>query len=665
MAPCMFIVTPTWWLFPLLPLATVLGPTLPASGLRLRVAPDGVPDQSSAVVCLDDGQGGDASLLCFVALRRRGVLLGLYSFPGVTTLGLQITAQSATASRQLVADRKLVPSWAWVHREDGHHHRSTLPGGAVYQFALHGVAARQLGSVAVNVRLGRLHFLVKGAPTISNCPGDALWLGTRRCFAAQQAHRALYAGLTVAALDASFAVAGAMAARRVWVDVQTAGTLTPAEKESIHVLHAQLDRPEGSDAFLLAFRPNPSQWASAHALHPHMSDMGSFIGPSEFHTRGIVLPIAVGVVDNGGNPLKPSRVPTVSLAWVLAALLGNRGVELLEVRTSMDGWPEALESLLTGGDRLQKVACICMPGAPGTLLTRAAAARGIALVPQEPPTLATLGAPCFRTGAIHQQSHPAFAVSSLLALDKSSAYGIQMQASVAVAPLDEFGHLVIPANVRIWIEVGCNNWEMLHDDLSRFSDVYLITFEPLVDKFVYVRTLAQGHGRHVVLPFAIAPVSVGHFAALRSQNYTNFQGTAGRRFQESGASSLLHYSPGFQDHRWPGAASQYKFFREYLVPAVPLEWVVGDLLGGKEIDFLKVDAQGLDFGVFASLGRHTRRVHRAQLELHTHVRHAGEVACPDVVAKMAAVHGFHVVRGQCATFNPSWHDEADIVFERF
>ena len=90
-------------------------------------------------------------------------------------------------------------------------------------------------------------------------------------------------------------------------------------------------------------------------------------------------------------------------------------------------------------------------------------------------------------------------------------------------------------------------------------------------------------------------------------------GDAGRRFQESGASSLLPYASGYQDHRWAGATSQYEFFREYLVPAISLEWVVGNILGGREIDYLKIDAQGLDFEVFASLGRFARKVRRVQL----------------------------------------------------
>lgn len=235
---------------------------------------------------------------------------------------------------------------------------------------------------------------------------------------------------------------------------------------------------------------------------------------------------------------------------------------------------------------------------------------------------------------------------------------------MAVAGLSADGRLEVPNSERIWIEVGCNNWEMLRDQLPDRGGVHLITFEPLVDKFAFIHSLARADTWHTVLPFAVAPPDLDHFVALRSQNYTDFRGMAGRAFRESGASSLLPYAEGFQDHWWPQAPTQYRFFREYLVPTVSLEWVLGSLLMDREVDFLKVDAQGLDYGAFASLGRHMQKVRRVQMELHTHVRHHGELACADVIARMAQLHGFAVERGSCAVLDPTKHDEVDVVFKR-
>ncbi|CAJ1428586.1 unnamed protein product, partial [Effrenium voratum] len=148
----------------------------------------------------------------------------------------------------------------------------------------------------------------------------------------------------------------------------------------------------------------------------------------------------------------------------------------------------------------------------------------------------------------------------------------------------------------------------------------------------------------------------GAFAALRSQNYSDFRGS-GAAFQESGASSLLRYADGFVDHRWQGATAQYQHFREYMVPLVPLEWVVSTLLENRTVDFLKIDAQGLDYGVFASLGPLAQKVRKVQMELHQHVRHQGEVPCSEVVSRMRR-HGFLAVKGQCASYDANVHDEA-------
>eukprot|EP00434_Breviolum_minutum_P028822 symbB.v1.2.025495.t1/scaffold2479.1/size78191/1 len=237
-------------------------------------------------------------------------------------------------------------------------------------------------------------------------------------------------------------------------------------------------------------------------------------------------------------------------------------------------------------------------------------------------------------------------------LDISNTLGRHFfSASVAVA------NVVAPKTPEIWLEVGCNNWDMLRDQLPLDGSVWLLTLEPLVDKFAFLR--AHQDPRQMVLPFAVAERDFGPFAALRSQNYSNFLGREGVTFQESGASSLLPYAEGFLDHRWEGSQAQYQNFREYMVPTVSLEWVVGTLLGKKSIEFLKIDAQGLDFGVFKSLGPFVDRVQRVQMELHEHVRHEGEIPCSEVLHHMDKVYGFKVKSGgPCPVLDSTKHDEA-------
>jgi len=337
-----------------------------------------------------------------------------------------------------------------------------------------------------------------------------------------------------------------------------------------------------------------------------------------------------------------------------------------------------LDTLLAAGPSVSRLGHLCMVGlSEGALqeFADSALVQGLELVRGD-SVLALAGrqaAACFRVGrtvppdgseaAAAVRAMPPTAVPGLL-FDKANALGLHMQGAVSVANLDERGYLKVPPDAEVWIEVGSNNWEMLRDEAWNRPDVFLLTFEPLVDKWAYIQSLARRPESHVVLPFAVAPGGMGSFAPIRSQNYSDFRGERGRSFQESGASSLLHYSEDFVDHHWQGAATQYMFFREYLVPTVSLEWVANNLLGAREIDFLKIDAQGMDFFVFASLGRHARRVRRVQMELHTNVRHQGEIPCAEVVERMARTHKFGVERGRCRPLDLALHDEVDVVFFR-
>ncbi|CAE7348572.1 unnamed protein product [Symbiodinium necroappetens] len=284
-------------------------------------------------------------------------------------------------------------------------------------------------------------------------------------------------------------------------------------------------------------------------------------------------------------------------------------------------------------------------------------AMGFEVVPA--PSLLPDAAGCYRISGLQRKplAFPGVRKDSIF------RFGKHLQGSVPVASLSG-GHLGVSAP-RIWLEVGCNNWEMLLESLPEDGSVFLLTLEPLVDKFAFLRALRRPH--HLVLPFAVAPKVMGHFSAIRSQNYREWrQFFAKLRLwaPRLDFSFFLKFTHRFRDHQWDGAEAQYANFREYLVPTVSLEWIVGALLGDREVEFLKIDAQGLDFGVFASLGEFTDRVRRVQMELHEHIRHDGETPCSEVVQAMALKHGFVAVKGACATFDPKVHDETDIVFAK-
>eukprot|EP00913_Durusdinium_trenchii_P020014 g18812.t1 len=303
--------------------------------------------------------------------------------------------------------------------------------------------------------------------------------------------------------------------------------------------------------------------------------MGSFLAPSA-QPGGVALPLEV-LADEGLLGTLLGRSPELLQLYVAneAELLRawQLAKPLLGAATTLCFNAQVTISQIPG---LAKLPATPWPGGPGNTGLRCVAATDSAI-------------------RVHRRwSRP---LSSRL--DVGSGAGLHLRGSVPVADLEK----LLPG-------------ELLRDQLPADGSTWLLTLEPLVDKFAFLR--AFGDRRQLVLPLAAAESQFGPWAALRSQNYSDFRGRKGVTFQESGASSLLRYANGFMDHRWEGAEAQYRNFREYMVPTVPLHWVVETLLGRRQIDFLKIDAQGLDYSVFNSLGPYVGHVKRVQMELHEH-----------------------------------------------
>ncbi|CAE8624765.1 unnamed protein product [Polarella glacialis] len=616
--------------------------------LRFPVgAGEEVPDLTSGVSCVENDHGGlpngtTKDLLCVLSLRQRGKLL---SSRGSKRRSPMLSLQGTLAAE--LESFEVTPS------------SSSSLGGATLSFGVrsrHAEIWHKISAMTeLEVHLGRLRFAAlatisssRGSTRVQRdslgCARDALVAGIRRCSKTRgsAADGQLLVALTLAILDHRGALPGVQEATRLWVEAYS-----PGNNEYHHSLLAKLDAAGFEDVFHLGLHGTTGSWAAAQASHPKSREMGSFIAPSQSHPRGFALPW----------DLATDALPGRSKVKSLQDLLAGRKVDLLVLHSAARReWLK--KGLAIAAAMVNINGAVCIEGVPSRALSGVSgAAKQLGFSEITPPVAATSAQLCFAVSP-SGSAPPSLAakVQSPLLLDKSSSLGLHLQGSVPVADLDG-GQLIIPRDSKVWIEVGCNNWEMLLDELPRDGSVELLTFEPLVDKFAYLRTLSGQSPHHKVFPFAIAPKQMGNFVSIRSQNYSNFRGAPGRSFQESGASSLLPYAENYKDHRWDGATGQYQFFREYLVPAVPLEWVVSILLGGREVDFLKVDAQGMDYEIFASLGSHARKVHRAQMELHTHVRHSGETACPDVVDKMQRLHGFRVLKGGCKSFDSATHDE--------
>jgi FkbM family methyltransferase len=221
------------------------------------------------------------------------------------------------------------------------------------------------------------------------------------------------------------------------------------------------------------------------------------------------------------------------------------------------------------------------------------------------------------------------------------------------------------------VEIGTSDRDTLDVELlPRLPSAFLVSFEPLIDK--YARALARRkpsdkvkdgweplgmhHERGLILPMAVGPVSANASMAGELQSF--------HVARNAGCSSLLNinHAPYRGPLRRAASERAPQVFgllcrpgaerrQVWVVPlSRALQWI------GHQVDFLKVDAQGMDLRVVLSGGSLLRR----------HVRHMvlevvgdecaplyhGQPRCSHVVKRLAA-EGFEPPTPvQCRTAFP-------------
>ena len=225
---------------------------------------------------------------------------------------------------------------------------------------------------------------------------------------------------------------------------------------------------------------------------------------------------------------------------------------------------------------------------------------------------------------------------------------------VQVATLID-GRLPIPVGAdKVFLEVGSSDRNTLDTELlPAHPDGYLVTCEPLLDKYARALSrrapqsevfdlhepLGQHHSRGLILPIAISPRPP---AASRSEAAPPEVATLSGGAQtlkvggSAGCSSLMEVHRG---RRRQGAsfgdwcnpiAEQRRVWSEPLEAV--LQWV------GRNVDFLKVDAQGLDLEVVRSGGARLAAVRRVSMEVVSDdcvPVYLQQPRCSEVVAAMA------------------------------
>ncbi|CAK9013540.1 unnamed protein product [Durusdinium trenchii] len=237
---------------------------------------------------------------------------------------------------------------------------------------------------------------------------------------------------------------------------------------------------------------------------------------------------------------------------------------------------------------------------------------------------------------------------------------------------------------HFFLEVGANNHELEREQLEPLlqdgPNGFLVSFEPLLDKYSYLISFSSGggaennaavnlglqHRRGLALPYAIGDkcgaesTAVFHVTSL------------------DGCSSLRAPTPDFEKENQRAGISGMSWPRwvvercsnlqeERVVPCASLATVIGQWLAGRHIARMKIDAQGSDLDVLKSAGPYLDRVLYVTMEVHSKLAapiYHGQASCEEVLLTMKQL-GFVLadsrrIRSACNMTMP----ESDLDFVR-
>ncbi|KOO33791.1 hypothetical protein Ctob_014516 [Chrysochromulina tobinii] len=208
--------------------------------------------------------------------------------------------------------------------------------------------------------------------------------------------------------------------------------------------------------------------------------------------------------------------------------------------------------------------------------------------------------------------------------------GEHLLTTVHVAQVTPEGAIVVPPGTRrILFEIGCSDRDTMDEaELAKYNDSFLISFEPLLDK--YARLLERGnirynrqqvdratplghhHARGVVLPLAVSARAKPKLATFNVSRI-------------AGCSSLLRFNEKtswgrecFSYLRDEGArkAGASSMLEMRMVPTISMDQALSLAPAALPIELLKLDTQGMDLKLLRSASKaNLARVAAIELEV--------------------------------------------------
>ena len=236
-------------------------------------------------------------------------------------------------------------------------------------------------------------------------------------------------------------------------------------------------------------------------------------------------------------------------------------------------------------------------------------------------------------------------------LGQPTSCELRTSQQVAHLPFEQNWQHLASEPQLFFLEVGTNNYDLdrdlLGDLLQEWKDWFLVSFEPLLDKYADLLSdkssefsaLGLQHPRALALPFAVdncaGPAATFHVSPVDiCSSLLPFK----ERFTEENQ-KIRAEGKGHDYANW--IAEECAVLREKrTVPCVTLEQVLSEWLVNRTVARLKVDAQGLDHIVVQSAGAAVTQVRYALLEITNPgatPQYEGQLPCPKVMSSMRSL----------------------------
>ena len=216
---------------------------------------------------------------------------------------------------------------------------------------------------------------------------------------------------------------------------------------------------------------------------------------------------------------------------------------------------------------------------------------------------------------------------------------VPMQVASSMAGISH--HNIIPAqhaHAKIIFELGVNTFGTVRDGLLGlpfFSDHYVVSFEPLLDKW------AGNLATHPdAKPIHRQPVGQHHTPVAPSCHLPSAQ----RRGRPRASGGLHRWLQFAAPYRTCGASNRLcsTVVETRRVPVISLRTALGWLPPHGEVDFLKCDIQGLDAMAILSAGNRIRMIRKMLFEVPiAKVANIGAMNC-SVSLNTISSHGFRL-----------------------